>query len=55
VTGAILVAVGKVAVPLAVGTAMVTGAILLTVLRFDPILIAVMPDGRWICLGAWWD
>jgi hypothetical protein len=24
-------------------------------LQFDPILIAVLPDGRWICLGAWWD
>lgn len=24
-------------------------------LAFCPILIAVLPDGRWVCLGAWWD
>lgn len=21
----------------------------------DPMLIAVLPDGRWICLGSWYD
>jgi hypothetical protein len=55
VVGAVAVGVvtvgGAVVVGLAVGAVAVLGALL----RFDPILIAVLPDGRWICLGAWWD
>jgi hypothetical protein len=44
-----------------VAAAVVTGVVVLTVgaalaaIRFCPVLIAVLPDGRWICVGAWWD
>lgn len=24
-------------------------------LTFDPMLLAVLKDGRWICLGEWFD
>lgn len=24
-------------------------------IAFDPMLIAVLPDGRWICLGTWYN
>lgn len=54
----VLVAAGVVAGIGVIGVAGVAvlgvGAVL-AALRFDPILIAVMPDGRWVCLGAWWD
>lgn len=52
---AIVSGVGAVVGAVVVGTAMVAAGIVLAILRFDPILIAVMPDGRWICLGAWWE
>ena len=55
ITGKVLLTTGKVLGKIAVGVAVVTGIVLITALRFDPILIAVLPDGRWICLGAWWD
>ena len=62
VNGKVLAGAGAVAVGvLTVGGAVIAGLALGAVaaigalLRFDPILIAVLPDGRWICLGAWWD
>jgi hypothetical protein len=55
VGGKVIVGVGAVVGAVAVGLAIGTAAVLLAVLRFDPILIAVLPDGRWICLGAWWE
>jgi len=51
VGGKVLAGIGAVVV----GAALAVGAIIGALLRFDPILIAVMPDGRWVCLGAWWD
>jgi hypothetical protein len=47
-----IVAVGAIAIGGAVALAI--GAVSAAI-RFCPILIAVLPDGRWICLGAWWD
>ena len=29
--------------------------IMFSLLLFDPMLIAVLDDGRWICLGTWFD
>jgi len=55
VLGAATVGAAAVAGAVAVGVLAVAGAALLAALRFDPILIAVMEDGRWVCLGAWWD
>jgi hypothetical protein len=62
VSGKVLVGAGKVVGAVAVGAVVVGGTIAagvlyaaLAALSFDPILIAVMPDGRWVCLGAWWD
>jgi hypothetical protein len=53
--GKVLAGIAVAAGAVAVGIAALPIAALLAVLRFDPILIAVMPDGRWICLGAWWN
>ena len=47
--------VAGVAVVVAAGAAVVTAGVIVALIRFDPILIAVLPDGRWVCLGAWWD
>jgi hypothetical protein len=47
VAGIGLVAAGGLAV-LIIGAA-VAGMV------YDPVLIAVMPDGRWACVAAWWD
>jgi len=37
--------------------ALVMGMISLisAILSYDPMLIAVLPDGRWICLGTWYE
>lgn len=29
--------------------------IMAAALTFNPMLVAVLEDGRWICLHAWWD
>lgn len=41
------------AVLLGIGTVML--AICRAALSWDPMLIAVLEDGRWICLGTWYD
>lgn len=51
-------AVGVVAAGLAavaIGAVTVAAGTLLAILRFDPILIAVLPDGRWIYIAEWWE
>lgn len=55
VTGKVAVGVGTVVVGVVAGLAMLTAGILGAILRFDPVLIAVLPNGRWICIGAWWN
>jgi len=50
----VAIAAGAVGI-LAVAGAALTATVLMAAIRFDPVLIAVLPDGRWICLGAWWD
>lgn len=55
VGGQVIVGVGKAIGTVAIGAVVLTAGVALAILRFDPILIAVMPDGRWVCLGAWWD
>ena len=52
---AIITGIGVALGAVVTGAAMLTIGIIGALLRFDPILIAVLPDGRWICLGAWWD
>jgi hypothetical protein len=48
------VGLGLLAIPLVmVGLALVLTFRML--LAFDPMMIAVMDDGRWVCLGAWYD
>lgn len=47
--------VGGIALLGTAGLAVLGIGAVLAGLQFDPILIAVLPDGRWICLGAWWD
>lgn len=43
--------IGSIFRVLATGLTYLIGAIL----SFDPMLIAVLPDGRWICLGTWYE
>jgi flagellar biosynthesis protein FliQ len=66
VTGKVIVAVVKVAGPvllgvvglvamLAVGVITTTATVAGTALMFDPMIVAVMPDGRYVCVAAWWN
>jgi len=38
-----------------VGLAMLVGTIMIYATAFDPWLIAVMEDGRWVLLYEWYD
>jgi hypothetical protein len=44
-------------VVMAILSGLVMGIIFLisAVSAYDPMLIAVLPDGRWICLGTWYE
>jgi hypothetical protein len=55
VVGSIVAAVAGIALIAATGGAVLILGAIGTALVYDPMLIAVMPDGRWVCLGAWWD
>lgn len=40
---------------LAAGLGFLTAATIYALVKFDPVLIAVLEDERWVCVGAWWD
>lgn len=49
--GTVARVVGQIVAGLVMGMAYLISA----VLSYDPMLIAVLPDGRWICLGSWYE
>lgn len=55
VTGKILTGIAIAAGAVALGAVALPVAALLAILRFDPVLVAVLPDGRWITVASWWD
>lgn len=51
----VLFTIAKVTAIVIAGAVAIIFGIIGFLFQFDPVLIAVLPDGRWVCLGAWWD